>query len=94
MQNKTIEKILTAYTQGLLYSDDSVYDWAKENHIKMNEVFKCIANNRPEWQACYGCTHIIQRFYGGNCDQSCLYCSRRIKVSDNYEKDTTRYRIS
>lgn len=94
MQNKTIEKILTAYTQGLLYSDDSVYYWAKENHIKMNEVFKCIANNRPEWQSCFGCTHINERFYGDNCGKACLYCSRRIKISDNYEKDTTRYRIS
>jgi hypothetical protein len=92
MQNKTIEKILEAYKSGLLRSDDSTYDWARANRLKVRDVNKCIANHVPELKACYGCTHIESRLYGADFSSPCMYCSRRIKVVDKYEKDDTRYR--
>jgi hypothetical protein len=92
MQNKTIEKILEAHRLGLLRSDDSTYDWARANRLKVRDVNKCIANHVPELKACYGCKHIESRLYGADFSSPCMYCSRRIKVVDKYEKDDTRYR--
>lgn len=92
MQNKTIEKILEAYKAGLLSSDDSTYDWARANRLKVHDVNKCIANHEPKLRACYGCKHIEDRLYGADFSSPCMYCRWRVSVVDNYEKDDTRYR--
>ena len=93
MQNKTIKKIIDAYNLGLLRSDDSTYDWARANRLKVRDVNKCIANHVPEFKACYGCQHITERLYGADFGSPCMHCSRRVTIKDNYVKDTTRYRI-
>ena len=91
MQNKTINKILDAYNEGLLTSDDGAYDWSKENHIKFDDMLKVIANHMPDFQKCWGCKHIEDRLYSGMQSQ-CTYCSRRIECHDHFEKDPKRYR--
>ena len=92
MQDKTITKILTAYENGELNTDDSIVDFAKANHLSFNEVLTCLANHDDRYEACYGCEHIVDRCYPGVWSASCNSCSRRIVTSDHYKKSSKRYR--
>ena len=92
MIDRTIKKILDANQQGKFRTDSDIEYFAMANKIGFDEILKCIGNNSPQYRACWGCTHIVNRMYGGTYS-ACSYCSRRITCDDHFTTDKGRYRM-
>ena len=91
MQNKTIKKILDAQMSGKLQTDSDIEDFARDSHLRFDDICCVIASHTPELEKCRGCEYIIHRCYHVQPTTPCYLCSRRVQVTDNYVKSKKRY---